>query len=78
MNIKHFVNEADNADLGNLTITFTPESAEGNPRGVESTGGRRYGDQPGDADEPCILYRGTYRQKWSGLMQKRKRIRKMR
>lgn len=24
MNIKHFVNEADNADLGNLTITFTP------------------------------------------------------
>ena len=24
MNIKHFVNEADNDDLGNLTITFTP------------------------------------------------------
>ena len=24
MNIKHFVNEADNTDLGNLTITFTP------------------------------------------------------
>ena len=24
MNIKNFVNEADNADLGNLTITFTP------------------------------------------------------
>ena len=24
MNIKHFVNEADNDDLGNFTITFTP------------------------------------------------------
>lgn len=24
MNMKHFVNEADNGDLGNLTITFTP------------------------------------------------------
>lgn len=24
MNIKNFVNEADNADLGNLKITFTP------------------------------------------------------
>lgn len=24
MNIKNFVNEADNTDLGNLTITFTP------------------------------------------------------
>lgn len=24
MNIKHFVNEADNADLGNFVITFTP------------------------------------------------------
>ena len=24
MNIKHYVNEADNTDLGNLTITFTP------------------------------------------------------
>ena len=24
MNMKHFVNEADNTDLGNLKITFTP------------------------------------------------------
>lgn len=24
MNIKHYVNEADNTDLGNITITFTP------------------------------------------------------